>query len=69
MARLNDKRTRRWFFDVKDRSINLIRDGEEISSFASLKMGAVKAVVTAKEHAKGTRTDQAILVGSTFGLL
>ncbi len=36
-----------------------------MSSFASQKMGAVKAV---KEHAKGTRSDQAILVGSRFEL-
>ncbi len=39
-----------------------------MSSFASQKMGAVKAVVTGKEHAKGTRSDQAILVGSRFEL-
>lgn len=51
---------RRWFFEVRDRRVYLIRDGEDITSFAGLKMGPVKDISIGKEHARGS--EQALLV-------
>lgn len=53
-------RQRRWHLDVRERKIYLVRDGEEATTFAGLKMGPVKDISIGKEHAKGSK--QALLV-------
>ncbi len=51
---------RRWFFEVRERQVLIIRDGEEITTFAGRKMGPIKDISVGKEHAKGSK--QALLV-------
>lgn len=64
-SRSRPLRQRRWFFEVRDRKIYLIRNGEELSSFSGMKMGAIMDVTTAKEHSnsKGPKeADNSLLV-------
>ena len=56
-------RQRRWFLEVRDRKIYLLRNGEELSSFSGMKMGAIMDVTIGKEHSKGPKdADNALLV-------
>ena len=56
-------RQRRWFLEVRDRKIYLLRDGEELSSFSAMKMGPIMDVTTGKEHSKGAKhADNSLLV-------
>jgi hypothetical protein len=49
-------RQRRWWLQPKaDRKVYLIREGQEATSFASLKMGSIKDISIGKEHAKGSK--------------
>lgn len=60
-SRLGDRsrktpRQRRWFLEVRDRKIYLLRNGEDLSSFSAMKMGAIMDVTTGKEHcSKGAK--------------
>ena len=57
---MSRRRQRRWSLEVRDRRIYVIRDGRELTSFASTKMGPIKDVSIGKEQAKGS--NQALLV-------
>ena len=53
---------RRWNFDVRGKSIVVIREGEEITSRCGLRYGPIKIVTSGREHAKGAAKAQALLV-------
>lgn len=44
------RQTRRWFLEVRERRVYITRDGEEMTSFAGCKMGAVKDISIGKEQ-------------------
>ena len=58
-------RQRRWFLEVRERKVYLVREGEELSSFSGMKMGAIMDVSIGKEHSKGRQeADNALMVSS-----
>ena len=53
-------RQRQWFFEVRDRKIYLLRNGDELSSFSAMKMGMIMDVTTGNKHcSKGAKLDAA----------
>ncbi len=56
----NLQQVRPWFLETRGKLVYLLRDGEELSSFAGIKLGPVRDITTGKEHAKGS--EKALLV-------